>query len=41
MFKIGTGNGGTIPGKVYLEKNVFKKDEINWIFLKGKLYLRT
>jgi len=24
MFKIGTGNGGTIPGKVYVEKKVFK-----------------
>lgn len=45
MFKIGTGQGSTQAGKIYLEKNVHlpigtKADEVNWIYLKGKLYLK-
>jgi hypothetical protein len=46
MFKIGTGNGGTKAGKIYLEKQLYfpigtKVDEVSWVYLKGKLYLRT
>lgn len=46
MFKIGTGNGNTKAGKVYLEKQIHfpigtKVDEVSWVFLKGKLVLKT
>ena len=46
MFKVGTGNEETKAGKVYLEKQVHfpigtKVDEVNWVFVKGKLYLKT
>lgn len=46
MYKIGTGRGSSIPGKIYLERDVFfpvgsKLDEVNWVFLKGKLYLKS
>jgi hypothetical protein len=46
MYKIGTGRNSSIPGKVYLEKEILlpvgsKLDEVNWVYLKGKLYLKT
>lgn len=46
MFKVGTGNNNTKAGKVYLEKQVHsqigtKVDEVNWVYLKGKLYLKA
>ena len=40
MYKIGTGEGETIPGKVYLEKRVFESEEVTWVYVKGKIYLR-
>ena len=45
MFKIGTGNGETKAGKIYLEKQIHfpigtKVDEVNWVYLKGQLYLK-
>lgn len=42
MFKIGTGHNN-IAGKVYLHLpvNTGKADEVSWVYLKGKLYLRT
>lgn len=46
MFKFGTGNGGTVAGKLYFEKQInlpigTKLEEVNWVYLKDKLYLKT
>lgn len=41
MMKIGTGVGDTIPGKIYLEKAVYHASEVYWVYVKGKLYLRS
>ena len=41
MFKIGTGFNETIPGKIYLESPVFRNEEVYWVYIKNKLYLRT
>lgn len=46
MFKIGTGQGNTQPGKVYLERQLnfpigTKVDEVSWVHVRGKLYLKT
>lgn len=46
MFKVGTGNGDTKAGKVYLERQIHfaigtKVDEVCWVFAQGKLYLKT
>lgn len=46
MFKFGNGNNGTIAGKLYLEKQLnlpigTKPEEVNWVYLKDKLYLKT
>ena len=45
MYKIGTGQNGTKAGKVYLEKPIHhpvgtKVDEVSWVYLKGKIYLK-
>lgn len=40
MFKIGTGEN-SVPGKVYLHVNTNKSDEVAWVWVKGKLYLRS
>lgn len=42
MFKIGTGEN-SVPGKVYVYQPVMlgKVDEVSWVYLKGKLYLRS
>ena len=46
MYKIGTGRGNTKAGKIYIEKQIHfpvgtKVEEVNWVYLKGKLYLKT
>ncbi|KAL4466976.1 hypothetical protein ABPG74_010573 [Tetrahymena malaccensis] len=41
IYKIGTGNNNTIPGKVYVSQQVSKSEEVCWVYLKGSLYLRT
>jgi len=41
MYKIGTGEGGTVGGKIYLYAPVNKVEEICWVYCKGKLYLRN
>jgi len=41
MFKIGTGEHGTIPGHIYLQVRVSKQEEVSWVYLKEKLYLRS
>lgn len=42
MFKIGTGEN-SVPGKIYnhLVVNTGKAEEVSWVYLKGKLYLRS
>jgi hypothetical protein len=46
MIKVGTGNGGTVAGRVYGEREMAtqvgaKMEEVNWVYLKGKIYLRN
>jgi len=41
MFKIGTGEGNTIAGKVYLHiKNESISESVSWVYLNNKLYAR-
>ncbi len=41
MLKIGTGELGTIAGEVYLQEPVKKTEEICWVYMKHKLYLKS
>lgn len=46
MYKFGTGNNGTIAGKLYNQRPIHlpvgtKVEEVNWVYLKGKLYIKT
>ncbi len=41
MLKIGTGELGTIAGEVYLQEPVKKTEEISWVYMKHKLYLKS
>ena len=41
MYKIGTGEKNTVPGKIYLFNGVSKSEEVCWVFIKGKIYLRN
>ena len=40
MYKIGTGENGTVSGKVYLIKSLNVEGDLTWTFCTGKLYLR-
>ncbi|CAD8078334.1 unnamed protein product [Paramecium sonneborni] len=40
MYKIGTGECGTVAGKVYLHQPIKKQDDVQWVFLQNKLYLK-
>lgn len=41
MFKIGTGEGNTLAGKVYLHVTGTQSNEnVSWVFLNNKLYAR-
>jgi hypothetical protein len=40
MYKVGTGRRGTAMGRVYLEKASQRVEELSWVHLKGRLYLR-
>jgi hypothetical protein len=41
MYKIGTGENGTVPGKVYLSQPYPEKEgEVTWVYCQGKLYAR-
>ena len=40
MFKIGTGERGTIAGKVVLEASVEKEGDFSWVYCQGRLYAR-
>lgn len=39
--QVGTGQQGTQPGYVYLAVPVSKQEEVSWVFMKEKLFLRT
>jgi other hect domain ubiquitin protein ligase E3 len=41
MYKIGTGECGTIAGKVYLFAQPEKVEDASWVYCRGKLYLRS
>jgi len=41
MYKIGTGEGGSVAGKIHLYAPVNKVEEICWVYCKEKLYLRN
>lgn len=40
MFKIGTGEGGSIAGKVYLHQRNELTEALSWVYLKNKIYAR-
>lgn len=40
LFKIGTGENGTIPGKVYCQAPLAREGDMTWVHCQGKLYLR-
>lgn len=40
MYKIGTGEQGTLAGKVYQFQATSREGEVNWVYCKGKLYSR-
>jgi other hect domain ubiquitin protein ligase E3 len=40
MYKIGTGEKGTISGKVYLSAPTDREGEVTWVYCQGKLYSR-
>ena len=41
MLKIGTGELGTNAGEVYLAEPVKKTEEICWVYMRHKLYLKS
>jgi len=41
MFKIGTGKGASLAGKIYLYSSVNKQEDVSWIFLNNHLYVRA
>ncbi|CDW79829.1 hect domain and rcc1-like domain-containing protein [Stylonychia lemnae] len=40
MYKIGTGENGTLAGKIYLNVPTDREGEITWVYCQGKLYSR-
>jgi hypothetical protein len=40
IYKLGSGENGTIPGKIYQEANC-DYQILSWVFFDGKLYART
>jgi len=40
LYKIGTGQNDSTPGKVYLSTSLDREGDITWVFCSGKLYLR-
>lgn len=41
MYKIGTGENGSVPGKIHFYQPINKVEEISWVYCKEKLYLRN
>jgi hypothetical protein len=40
MYKIGTGENGTIAGFVYITVPTDREGEVTWVYCQGKLYSR-
>jgi len=40
MFKIGTGDRGTIAGRVTVSVPVEKEGDLSWVYCQGRLYAR-
>ena len=40
MYKIGTGMGDTLAGKVYIATRAKKEGNLTWAYCQGKLYMR-
>jgi hypothetical protein len=40
IYKIGSGENDTIPGKVYIQNLLEREGDLTWVFCQGKLYLR-
>jgi hypothetical protein len=40
LYKIGTGEDNTVPGKVYTQAPLEREGDLTWVFCQGKLYLR-
>lgn len=41
MFKVGTGRQGSIAGKVYFKKTVSRQEQVCWVCIGDRLYLRN
>ncbi len=40
MYKIGSGESGTVAGKVYFNANCDREGEVTWVYCQGKLWAR-
>jgi hypothetical protein len=40
MMKIGTGENGSTPGRVYNKTETTDVSEVTWVYCRGKLYLK-
>lgn len=40
LYKIGSGENGTIPGKIYVQNALEVEGELTWVFCQDKLYLK-
>ena len=38
MLKIGTGENGSVAGRIYLKVDTNDQSEVTWVYCKGKLY---
>lgn len=41
IFKVGTGVGNTVVGKIYEKAVINKIEDISWVCIQGNLYLRS
>lgn len=40
MYKIGSGEAGTVAGKIYSNANADREGEVTWVYCQGKLWAR-
>ena len=40
MFKIGTGERGTVAGRVTLSQPIEREGDLSWVYCQGRLYAR-
>lgn len=40
MYKIGTGENGTVAGKIYHQRPTDREGDVAWVYCKGRLYTR-